>query len=90
MPRPTALLGALLKQKLIELTKEKLTQEAGYTREEIAKVLNLPVSEFERRYLSSFSVRAERFKLRQRAIHVFTEALRVLNFVTLLERPLHT
>lgn len=77
-------------QKLVELTKEKLTQEEGYTREEIAKVLNLSTAEFEKRFLSSFPVRAERFKLRQRALHVFTEALRVLKFITLLERPLHT
>ncbi|UNI19248.1 Galactokinase [Purpureocillium takamizusanense] len=77
-------------QKLIELTRGALTQEEGYTREEIARVLNLSAADFEKRFLSSFPVRAERFKLRQRALHVFTEALRVLKFITLLERPLHT
>ncbi|KAG6005539.1 hypothetical protein E4U21_007865 [Claviceps maximensis] len=77
-------------EKLVAITKTTLTQEEGYTREDIAKVLNLSVSELESRYMSKIPVRADRFKLRQRALHVFTEALRVLRFYTLLERPLHT
>ncbi|PHH87636.1 hypothetical protein CDD83_8603 [Cordyceps sp. RAO-2017] len=77
-------------EKLVALTEETLTQEQGYTKEEVAKVLGLSTPELEKRFLSSFPVRAERFKLRQRALHVFTEALRVLRFLTLLERPLHT
>lgn len=72
------------------LTKETLAQEQGYTKDEIARVLGLSVPDLERCFLSSFPVRAERFKLRQRALHVFTEALRVVKFLTLLERPLHT
>ncbi|PNY25120.1 Galactokinase [Tolypocladium capitatum] len=74
-------------EKLVAVTKETLTQEQGYTKEEIAKVLDLSVPEFEKRFTSSFPVRAERFKLRQRALHVFAEALRVLQFLALLERP---
>ena len=35
--------------------------------------------------MTKFPVRADAFKLRQRALHVFTEALRVLNFLALLE-----
>lgn len=77
-------------EKLIAVTKETLTQEEGYTREEIAKVLNVSVQDLESRFTSKVPVRAERFMLRQRALHVFTEALRVLKFLTLLERPLHT
>lgn len=73
--------------KLIEVTKSTLTQEEGYTREEIAKVLGATVSELEQRFTSKFPVRADRFKLRQRALHVFTEALRVMRFLALLERP---
>ncbi|KAJ4174447.1 galactokinase [Fusarium falciforme] len=74
-------------KKLIELTKNTLTQEEGYTREEVAKVLNITVEELEARFMSRLPVRAERFKLRQRALHVFTEALRVLHFMALLENP---
>ncbi|KAL7792179.1 Galactokinase [Trichoderma ceciliae] len=77
-------------RKLVEVTKETLTREDGYTREEIAAVLQVSVPELEERFMSMFPVRADRFKLRQRALHVFTEALRVLEFLTLLERPLHT
>lgn len=77
-------------KKLVALTKETLTQEEGYTREEIAKVLNITVQQVEEHFTTKIPVRAERFKLRQRALHVFSEALRVLEFLTLLERPPHT
>ena len=75
---------------LVQLVKETLTQDEGYTREEIAATLGVTVPELEARFMSKFPVRAERFKLRQRSLHVFEEALRVLQFLTLLERPLHT
>lgn len=71
---------------LLELTKQTLTKEEGYTRSEIAAVLGLPsTSELDQKFTSRFPVRAERFKLRQRAIHVFSEALRVLKLMDLLE-----
>jgi galactokinase len=72
---------------LIELTKKTLDQKEGYTREEIAKVLQISVPDLQERYESTFPVRAERFKLQQRALHVFSEALRVLQFMALLEDP---
>ncbi|KAI1866517.1 hypothetical protein JX265_007818 [Neoarthrinium moseri] len=70
---------------LIELTKSTLTQEEGYTLEEVAAAAGTTVDDIKARFMSSFPVRGERFKLRQRALHVFTEALRVLQFLTLLE-----
>jgi len=72
---------------LIALTKETLTQEEGYTREEIGSVIGLSVDELNKRFTSTVPVRAEKFKLRQRALHVFSEALRVLQFLSLLENP---
>ncbi|KAM3509630.1 hypothetical protein MY11210_006230 [Beauveria gryllotalpidicola] len=97
-------------QRLIRLTEETLTQEEGYTREELALVLKEsvaadltkmaaeqgssaavgiedgnPIANLEKRYMSKFTVRAERFKIRQRALHVFSEALRVMQFLKLLE-----
>lgn len=72
-------------KELIKLTKWTLKQEEGYTRQEIAAVLNISVEELEQRFMSKFPVRADRFKLLQRALHVFTEALRVLQFLELLE-----
>ncbi|RFU24440.1 hypothetical protein B7463_g11902, partial [Scytalidium lignicola] len=73
--------------KLIELTKSTLTKEEGYTREEIAEVIGLSVDELNKRFTSTFPVRATLFKLRQRALHVYEEALRVLQFMDLLENP---
>jgi len=72
---------------LITLTKTTLTKEEGYTREEIAPVIHMSVEELNQRFTSRFPVRAERFKLQQRALHVFSEALRVLQFLSILENP---
>ncbi|KAI1177590.1 galactokinase [Nemania sp. FL0916] len=72
-------------EELIELTKKTLTQEQGYTVEEVASGIGISVDELKARFMSSFPVRGEYFKLRQRALHVFTEALRVLQFLSLLE-----
>ncbi|KAK0718069.1 ribosomal protein S5 domain 2-type protein [Lasiosphaeria miniovina] len=73
-------------EELIALTTSTLTKE-GYTREEIAAVLEITVGELDQQFTSRFPVRAERFKLRQRALHVFGEALRVIKFMELLEDP---
>lgn len=74
---------------LIALTEKTLTKTEGYTREEIATTLgeDTTVDALNTRFTSKFPVRAERFKLRQRALHVFREALRVLQFMSLLEDP---
>lgn len=71
-------------QQLHQHTSDYLIQDDGYTRADIASILSLPVSDLEERYMSKVPVRAERFKLRQRALHVFSEALRVQRFVALL------
>jgi galactokinase len=72
---------------LVDLTKSTLMDPKGYTREEVASVLEISVDDLNKRYTSTFPIRAERFLLRQRALHVFTEALRVLDFMELLESP---
>lgn len=77
-------------EELLNVTKSTLTKEEGYTREEIAQVLGITLSELHARYESSFPIRAERFKLRQRALHVFSEALRVQAFIALLADPQET
>ncbi|EED19549.1 galactokinase [Talaromyces stipitatus ATCC 10500] len=71
---------------VIQSTTEILSQEQGYTREEIAKLLDITVPELGSRFLSSFPVEAERFKLRQRALHCFKEARRVLDFKACLSQ----
>lgn len=74
-------------RELVALAEATLTQEEGYTRDEIAGRLGVTVAELDARFTSKFPVRADRFKLRQRALHVFREALRVLQFLALLEDP---
>ena len=69
------------------LLTEKLLKPEGYTREEIGASIRLPVSDLEKGFMTEFPVRAERFFLRQRAQHVFTEALRVQQFKRLLRSP---
>ncbi|KAL1836341.1 hypothetical protein VTJ49DRAFT_5296 [Mycothermus thermophilus] len=70
---------------LVALTTKTLDKPQGYTREEIAQVLGVTVDELHARFTQRIPVRAERFKLHQRALHVFSEALRVLQFMALLE-----
>ena len=72
-------------EKLIQLTDDYMVQEEGYTRDEIAKVLGMSVDELNSRYTTKVPIRAERFKLRQRALHVFSEALRVQRMLALLQ-----
>lgn len=69
---------------LIELTQDYLPQEQGYSREEIADILGISTSELEQKFFTGLPVRAERFLIRQRALHVFSEALRVIRFQSLL------
>lgn len=74
-------------KELIRLTDEYLPQEEGYSRSDICAVLGISEDELNQRFMSKFPVRAERFLLRQRALHVFSEALRVIKFRELLSAP---
>ncbi len=72
---------------MFKIAQTELTKKEGYTREEIASVLGISIPELEQQYMTKFPVRADRFLLRQRAQHVFSEALRVLQFKDLLLAP---
>lgn len=72
---------------LIHIVDNYLPQEEGYTREQISELIGTSVPELEKRYMTKFPVRADSFKLRQRAMHVFGEAVRVLQFMDLLQSP---
>lgn len=74
-------------QDLIKKVADYLPQEEGYTREQLSDILGLPIKELEDKYMTKFPIRAERFKIRQRALHVFSEASRVLKFMDLLTYP---
>jgi len=72
-------------REMLDLARATLTKEEGYTRDEIAAVLGMSVAELDQRFTAKFPVRADRFKPRQRTLHVFGEAERVLQFLELLE-----
>jgi galactokinase len=74
-------------EKLSQLVEDYLHQEEGYTREQIADVLGISVDDLHKRFEAKCPVRAERFMLRQRALHVFREAIRVIKFKALLSSP---
>lgn len=73
--------------KLIQHTENYLPQEEGYSRANISDLLGISEADLNARYMSKFPVRADKFMLRQRALHVFTEALRVIKFRALLSAP---
>lgn len=64
---------------LIDVIGEKLKDEP-YTREDVSDVLDISVENVEKEYMSKFPVRADGFKLKQRALHVVKEARRVIEF----------
>ncbi|OCT47138.1 Galactokinase [Cladophialophora carrionii] len=68
---------------IIDIIKSKLDKQS-YTRDDIANILGISVEELEKQYMSKFPIRAESFKLRQRALHVLEEAGRVLKFRDIL------
>ncbi|KAF6225797.1 hypothetical protein HO133_009799 [Letharia lupina] len=72
---------------MLSLIDKLLDNSEGYTREEIASTLSMSVEALERRFMTKFPIRAERFHLGLRARHVFTEALRVQAFKQLLLNP---
>ncbi|KAJ5722586.1 hypothetical protein N7488_000621 [Penicillium malachiteum] len=71
---------------VIQAVQDVFTKTEGYTREEMAALLDITVPELESKFLSAFPVQAERFRLRQRALHCFKEARRVLDFKACLAK----
>ncbi|KAK6347162.1 galactokinase [Orbilia brochopaga] len=68
---------------MVEVVRGTLDRE-GYTKGEIAGILETTEDELTERYMTRFPVRAERFQLHNRALHVFSEALRVNKFAELM------
>lgn len=64
---------------MVTVVEQKLSRES-YTREDVAEILEISVSELEKAYMSKFEVEGNTFKLRQRALHVVKEARRVIAF----------
>ncbi|EFA83438.1 galactokinase [Heterostelium album PN500] len=73
-------LSTLTLEQLIAKTSE-LLQPAAYTRQQVADELEMSVEQLVRDYFpSGIQVTAEHFELQRRALHVFTETLRVYQF----------
>lgn len=73
-------------EKLIQLTTDHLDSEEGYTLPALSTLLGTSEADLTSRYCTKFPVRCTSYLLRQRALHVFTEALRVQKFLSLLQQ----
>lgn len=71
-------------EQMLELTNQHLTNTIGYTRSDVASLLHISIDELSSRYLTKFPIRTTHFHLYRRATHVLNEALRVLEFKSLL------
>ena len=69
---------------MIAVTDSKLTAHDGYTRDDISQILGISVETLESEYMSKFPVQADTFQLRSRALHVYQEARRVVDFKAVL------
>lgn len=72
-------------EKMLSLVSDVLPKTDGYTLHEIASLLSITPSALSERINAKFPIRTSRFMLAQRATHVFSEALRVLEFRSLLQ-----
>jgi galactokinase len=69
---------------MIAIVEKKLDQENGYSREDLAGILGTSVKGLEEEHMSKFPVQADKFQLRRRALHVFSEAKCVFDFKKIL------
>ncbi|KAK9371293.1 ribosomal protein S5 domain 2-type protein [Lipomyces kononenkoae] len=69
------------------LARTVFVQTDGYTAAEAAEELGMTVDELHERFLSKTPVRFEKLQLHGRAVHVYEEALRVLQYLRLLLEP---
>lgn len=59
----------------------------GHTTETVAKLLGISPEELVKRYMTTYPVRYNYLALRKRAVHVYSEAARVFEFLNALNRP---
>lgn len=71
---------------MLAMIPSHLGQSDGYTLPEIASILSTSAPVLLQRLTSRFPIRAETFHLARRATHVFSEAIRVLEFKSLLQQ----
>ncbi|KAG0167573.1 galactokinase [Apophysomyces sp. BC1034] len=73
-------------EKMVSIAKETFTSE-GYTRTEMAALAQVAEDELVEKYMTRFPVSTELYRLQQRAVHVFGEALRVVRFAKICSNP---
>jgi galactokinase len=71
-------------EQLVKMVEDYIVQEEGYSREQIGDLLGISIDDLNERYMGRFPVKTDDFKLRQRALHVYSEALRVIKFRALM------
>ncbi|ORX80530.1 galactokinase [Basidiobolus meristosporus CBS 931.73] len=72
--------------RMLELVEQFITQHDGYSLAEMAEAAGLSEDEIHARFMSKYPVRADVFHIYARAIHVYSEALRVVQFRDVCER----
>lgn len=71
---------------MLAMIPSHFSQSDGYTLSEIATILSTTGSDLFQRLTVRFPIRADTFHLARRATHVFSEALRVLEFKSVLQQ----
>ncbi|KAK9313628.1 ribosomal protein S5 domain 2-type protein [Lipomyces starkeyi] len=79
--------GTIRLEQMAKLVRTVFVQTDGYTTAEAAEELGITVDRLHDRFLSKTPVRFEKLQLYSRALHVYEEALRVLQYLTLLLHP---
>ncbi|KAF3938007.1 Galactokinase [Dactylella cylindrospora] len=69
---------------LLDVVEKTLDKGDDYTREDIVEILETTIDDLTQKYMTRFPIRAEKFKFKSRAIHVYSEALRVNKFAELM------
>ncbi|ODQ68672.1 Galactokinase [Nadsonia fulvescens var. elongata DSM 6958] len=71
--------------KMLEIIEEVFTFKDGYTTKQAEQNMNITTEGFHTKFLAQFTVRYEKLQLYARAKHVYSEALRVLESLALLQ-----
>lgn len=74
-------------KKMLTVAEQVFTNQTGYTRSEMAELSGIAEDELVKTYMTRFPVETDLFRMYQRAVHVFGEALRVIQFGKVCQNP---
>ncbi|OZJ04094.1 hypothetical protein BZG36_03398 [Bifiguratus adelaidae] len=72
---------------MLQLVEKAFTNKEGYTRAEMAELIGMDEDAMVKEYMTRFPVQTDLFRLYQRAVHVYGEAKRVIDFRGVCENP---